>query len=170
MLQKQNNTKYNCYEWDKVWEKVDSSTSYSFVASRHERAWLFGILHGTPHIQGALELGKAAIALQVQVKTLEERCDPGNAITAPLNRFDLVVQALHEATVKPVNKVVDYVIQPVIECRQEFVEASQCLAADFSCPLEQPFPGCFFGQRQLEYSREFLTESIGQFQLGRILE
>jgi hypothetical protein len=73
---------------------------------------------------GVLRSSEAAIALKIKVKALEQSIDPGNAVTAPLNRFDLVVQAFHEATAKPINKVVGDLIQPVIERRQELVEAS----------------------------------------------
>ena len=119
---------------------------------------------------GVLWLGELAIALKVKVKALEESRDPKDAITTPLNRFDLVVQTFHETTTEPVNKVVDYFVQPVIECRQELVEAGQRTAADFICPLEQSFLGFLFGQSYLEYGRELLTECVGQFQFGRILE
>mgnify|MGYP001104958669 CR=1 FL=1 len=51
----------------------------------------FGV--GRPHI--VLQLGKSAIALKVEVKALEESCDLENAVATPLDRFDLIVQALY---------------------------------------------------------------------------
>ena len=117
-----------------------------------------------------LQLGESAIAFQVKVETLEQSCDPKDTITAPLDCFDLVVQTFHESTTEPVRKVVDYFIQPVIERRQELVEAGQPTAADFVCPLEQSLLGFLYGQLHLEYGREFLTEGVGQFQFGRMLE
>ena len=70
-----------------------------------------------------LQLGKPAIALKVEVKALEESCDLENAIATPLDCFDLIVQAFHETATETVHKVVDNFIQPIIECRQELVEA-----------------------------------------------
>ncbi len=59
---------------------------------------------------GVLQSSKSAIALKVKVKTLKESDDPSNAVTAPLDRFDFVVQAFHETAAEPVNKVVEYFI------------------------------------------------------------
>ena len=71
---------------------------------------------------GVLRLSESAIALKVKVKALKESDDPSNAVTAPLDRFDFVVQAFHETTTEPVNKVVGCFVQPVVERRQELVE------------------------------------------------
>ncbi len=68
----------------------------------------------SPHIV-VLRLGESAITLNIKIKALEESGDPKDAITAALNRFDLVIQAFDETTTKPVNKVVDNFVQPVIE-------------------------------------------------------
>jgi hypothetical protein len=69
-----------------------------------------------------LWLGKSAIALKVEVKALEKSCDLENAVTTPLDRFDLIVQAFHETTDETVHKVVDDFTQPVVECCQELIE------------------------------------------------
>ena len=94
---------------------------------------------------GVLRSSESAIALKVKVKALEKSYDAGNAVTAPLDRFDFVVQSFHETTAEPVNKVVDYFIQPVIERRQELVEAGQCTTADLISPLDQALFSLGFG-------------------------
>ena len=69
-----------------------------------------------------MAFSSSAIALKVEVKALEKSCDLENAITTPLDRFDLIVQAFHETTAETVHKVVDDFTQPVVECCQELVE------------------------------------------------
>jgi GxxExxY protein len=68
-----------------------------------------GFRRERPHIV-APRSGKSAIALKVEIKALEQSCDPEDAVTAPLNRFDLVVQAFHETAAETVGKVVDYFV------------------------------------------------------------
>ncbi len=94
-----------------------------------------------------LQLSKEAIALKVEIKTLEKSCDLENAIAAPFDRFDLVVQAFHETTVETVHKIVDDFIQPVVKCGQERIETGQYTAANLMRPLEQAYPGVVLGQR-----------------------
>ena len=65
-----------------------------------------------PHI-GLPRLRKPAITFQVQIQTLEERGDATNAVAAPLEGLDLVVEALHETAAAPLREVVDNLSQPV---------------------------------------------------------
>jgi hypothetical protein len=54
---------------------------------------------------------------------LEQSFGLENAIAAPLSRFDLIVQAFHEAATETASKVVDDFVEPIIERCQEFVKA-----------------------------------------------
>ncbi len=94
-----------------------------------------------------LQLGEEAIALKVEIKTLEKSCDLENAIATPFDRFDLIVQAFHETTVETVHKIVDDFIQPVVKCGQERIETGQYTAADLMRPHDQSYPGFVLGQR-----------------------
>lgn len=52
---------------------------------------------------GVLRLGKTSITYKIKEEALEQSCDPEDAVTTPLGRFDLVVQAFHETTTETVN-------------------------------------------------------------------
>ena len=69
-----------------------------------------GVRRKSPHIV-VLGLGETAITLNIKIKALEESGDLKDTITAPLNRFDLVIQTFDETTTKPINKVVSYLIK-----------------------------------------------------------
>ena len=85
------------------------------LATGEARFGFFRISQGKSTSSGTSRLGEAAITLNIKIKALEEGRDPKDAIAAPLNRFDLVIQTFHETTTEPINKVVDYCVQPVIE-------------------------------------------------------
>ena len=107
---------------------------------------LFGIWRGRA-TYSMLQLGEEAIALKVEIKTLEKRCDLENAIATPFDRFDLIIQAFHEATVETVHEIGNDFIQPVVKCGQERIETGQYTAANLMCPLDQAYPCVVLGQR-----------------------
>src|SRR3990172_7652162 len=86
---------------------------------------------------GALRLGKPAIAFKIKVETLKQSCVLENTVTTSLSCFDLIVQALYEAAAKTTGKVVDDFVEPVIECGQELIKASQGALTDFVLPSEE---------------------------------
>jgi len=95
---------------------------------------------------GALRLGEFAIAFNIKVETLKQRGVSENAITASLSRFDLIVQALHETATKAASKVVEDFVEPVVECGQKLIKASQSALTNFVLPGEYLFFGFFSGQ------------------------
>ena len=66
---------------------------------------LFRILRGES-ISGSSWSSKDTVAFKIKIESLEKSCSPKNAITTPLDGFDLIVHPLHEATAETVRKVV----------------------------------------------------------------
>ena len=119
---------------------------------------------------GVLRLGKTSITFKIKVEALEQSCDPEDAVTTPLGRFDLVVQAFHETTTKMVNKVIDDFVQLVIERFQELIKTGKGTASDLILSFEQSLFTFFPNQSHLKYGGEFFPESVSQLQLRRVLE
>ena len=62
-------------------------------------------------------------SLQYQDRDVGTKFWLENAIAAPLRRFDLIVQAFHEAATKTSCKVIDDFVEPIIERYQECIKA-----------------------------------------------
>jgi hypothetical protein len=66
-----------------------------------------------------------AITVQVQGNTLEQMLEVENAVTAPLENFDLVVEAFDKTTVLSMDEIVRDFLPPSIEQFQERIKTLQ---------------------------------------------
>src|SRR3990172_197062 len=83
--------------------------------------------------------GEQAIAFQVKINALKKMLQVENAIAAPFQNLDLVVEPFHEATAGSVDKVVGDLFPPTLQGLQEFSEAGQPAFLDPADPGPQ-FP------------------------------
>ena len=83
--------------------------------------------------------------MQIKVDALEEMSEVENAITAPLENFDLVVEAFHKATILMLDEVVGNFLPPGKEQFQEIVKTVQTTFLDFLYPTQNFGLGMFLG-------------------------
>ena len=72
--------------------------------------------------------------MQVERDALEEMVEVVDAKAAPLEDFELVVEAFHKAATLPLAKVVGDQIQPGVQELQEAIQAAQLTRLDLPTP------------------------------------
>ena len=75
---------------------------------------------------------KQAITMQVEIDALKQVLEVENAVTAPLENFDLVVKAFHKAAILSMNEIVGDFFPPMPKQIQEVIKTMQ---ADCSEPV-----------------------------------
>ena len=103
--------------------------------------------------------------MQVKIDPLKQVLQVENAITAPFEDFDLVVEPFDKSTVLALNKIVSDFLPPGIQQVQEVVKTMQAALLDLLDPASELCLGLFLGKVHLKDGRESFSQRIGL--LGR---
>lgn len=110
------------------------------------------------------------IAMQVQVDTLEQVLEVENAITAPFENLDLVIETFNETAVLSMDKVVGDLLPPPIEHFQEAIKTLQVTSSNLLYPALDYGLCLFLGQVHIKNGRQSFTKHIGLFCRRGMLE
>ena len=98
-----------------------------------KETWLFVTRRKSPQYF-VQSMSKSINPVQVEPDATEQARRTLDAIAATFEHFDLIVEALDPAAGQAVDEVVGDLLHPVLQRREEFVEASQTALFDFRHP------------------------------------
>lgn len=81
--------------------------------------------------------------MQVQINALKQVVEVENAVTAPLEDLDPVVQASHKAAILALNEIVRDFFPPLLKQIQEAIKTVACTVLDLSDPAQDFGLGLF---------------------------
>lgn len=84
-----------------------------------------------------------------------------NTVAAPLDDLDLVIETFHKPTCLTINKVIQYLLHPLIQCRQKCIETTKSTLLDTMYP-SMDLTLCSTPLHMLiEYIRQLFAQFVG---------
>jgi hypothetical protein len=91
-----------------------------------------------------------------------------DAITAPLEHFELGVQPFDKTAALPLVEVVGNQVQPPVQEFEEGIVAGQAARLDLPAPGLNPTYPCGFGTGRIKDLTQLLTKLVGQLELRAV--
>src|SRR6476660_5649267 len=108
-----------------------------------------------PHVVvSSCAVCEALVAFEIKKETLEEMGKVKDAVAAPLEHLDLVVEPFHKATVVSRQKVLRDFFRPLLERVQKAVVTAQAAGSHSQLPIGKLVERGVFGQRGIKNARQ----------------
>ena len=108
--------------------------------------------------------------MQIKVHPLKKPLPISEAVAAPLEHFDFVIEPLDKPAGLAAQEIVGNDLKMGGECLDEAIETAQSTVGDAPDPAAQSALALSFRQRGLIDGGQRLTESMGLLKLGRSLK